>query len=484
MNKNLAYFRLIQSSVILAIILMLFTGCSNVVGEDGTIAVTGLTLSQSILNMTVGGEDKILYAIVLPINATNKEVVWDSSNKAAATVINGTVTAVGTGTSDIIVTTEDGYFMATCKVTVTLAIIGSIPVNGVTLNKSTLNLIVGGAGEQLTATVSPGNATNKGVFWDSSNKAVATVNNGTVTAVSPGTSEITVTTAERGFTAKCTVTVIPGIVPVSGIALNKNTLSLTAGGSGEKLTATVSPYDATNKAVIWGSSNSNIAAVEDGMVSPVSEGTANITVTTANGMFTATCIVTVSLGAGGAVAVTGVTLDRNTLDMIVGGATERLIAAINPSTATNKAVAWDSSNSAVATVNNGTVTAVGPGTAVITVITLNGGFTASCTVTVIKNINFGVKFVWESNGIVLTAEVSESSLLVSENPLVVKEGAVVKITAPNSFSTYEWRVGMEVISTENTCLFNAETASAKPYVINLLVGNPEKGTSIEITVQE
>jgi len=83
----------------------------------------------------------------------------------------------------------------------------TIAVTGVTLNKSEVTLIVG-AQESLTATVQPSNATDKNVLWTSSNNAVATVNNGVVTTMIPGTATINVITQDGGKTASCNVSVL------------------------------------------------------------------------------------------------------------------------------------------------------------------------------------------------------------------------------------------------------------------------------------
>ena len=81
----------------------------------------------------------------------------------------------------------------------------TVNVSSVSLNKNTLSLLEGDS-ELLTVTVSPENATNKSVNWKSSDTAVATVDAGKVTAVKAGTATITVTTADGGKTASCTVT--------------------------------------------------------------------------------------------------------------------------------------------------------------------------------------------------------------------------------------------------------------------------------------
>ncbi|WXJ91295.1 hypothetical protein MTCOM_02530 [Moorella thermoacetica] len=181
-------------------------------------------------------------------------------------------------------------------------------------------------------------------------------------------------------------------VKVTGVSLDRNTLSLSV-GSTVQLKATVSPDNATNKEVTWSTSDEKIATVDDqGNVKGVAAGTATITVTTADGSFTDTCEVTVvrrSGGGGGGggggsstVSVTGVSLDKTSLTMTVG-ATAQLTATVTPSNATNKSVTWSSDKTAVATVDaSGKITAVAPGTATITVKTADGGYTATCVVTV------------------------------------------------------------------------------------------------------
>ncbi len=173
----------------------------------------------------------------------------------------------------------------------------TVAVTGVTLDKPSIS-IVEGQSDQLKATVAPANATNKKVSWDSSDKSIATVSDGVVTAVKAGTATVTVTTQDGGFKATCQVTVTaksvdPGTIAVTGVSLDKTTLSLEEGAT-DQLTATVSPADATNKDVMWSSSDEGVATVKDGLVTAIKAGTATITVTTQDGSFTATCQVTVT----------------------------------------------------------------------------------------------------------------------------------------------------------------------------------------------
>jgi uncharacterized protein YjdB len=248
-------------------------------------------------------------------------------------------------------------------------------VTGVSLNYSSLDLGIGQTAT-LTPAIAPANATNTAVTWSSSDASKATVSNGLITAVAPGTATITVKTADGNKTATCNVTIVASVVNVIGVSLSPTSLNLTAGQTGN-LTATVAPANATNRAVIWESSNPNVASVNgEGVVTASDSGTATITVRTADGNKTATCAVTVTI------PVTGVSLSQTSLNLTVGGSPHTLTAAIAPANATNAAVTWSSSDTSKATVNNGVVTAVAPGTATITVRTADGNRTATCAVTV------------------------------------------------------------------------------------------------------
>ncbi|SPF49076.1 exported hypothetical protein [Candidatus Desulfosporosinus infrequens] len=271
--------------------------------SDRTIAVTGLTLNQPTLALITGGANGILTATVAPNNATDQLVTWSSSNTSVATVVGGIVTPLTSGTTTITATTHDGGIKATSVVTVSAGT--TVAVTGLTLNQPTLALTTGGANGTLVATVIPSNATNKVVTWATSNAAVATVVSGEVTPVGTGTATITATTQDGGIKATSVVTVSSGttthgghggnsIVAVTGLTLDQPTLALTTGGANGTLVATVAPSNATNKVVTWTTSNASVATVVNGVVTPVSAGTATITATTQNGGMTATSVVTVS----------------------------------------------------------------------------------------------------------------------------------------------------------------------------------------------
>ena len=266
-----------------------------------------------------------------------------------------------------------------------------VKVTGVSLNKTTLNLLVGTT-STLAADVNPANAADRKVSWSSSDPAVAAVDeNGTVTAAAAGRATITVKTADGGFTADCEVNVTEETIALTGIRIDREELTLTEGDTAALIVSMV-PENATEQKTVFGSSDENVVTVDpNGKITAIGAGTATVTASTEDGAFTAACQVTVEAKP----VVTSVSLNVTTLELVVGR-TAVLEPGFVPEDAQNKDVTWSSSNEAAATVDeNGKVTAVAAGTAVITVTTAEGGLTAECTVTVtdkteISNNTFSV----------------------------------------------------------------------------------------------
>ena len=259
-----------------------------------------------------------------------------------------------------------------------------ISVLDVTLDKDRITIVCFGESEQLLATVTPTDANNRSITWESGDEAVATVDdNGLVTATGRGNCEITVTTVDGGKTAKCVVT-IPDpdpdmiCVPVTGISLDETELTLNLNDKWQ-LNPTVIPSDATQKNVTWKTSNADVVSVTyNGLITARGYGESDITVSTFNSTHSATCHVTVPR------LVTSVKLDNNTLTLPVG-TTRILYATVLPTAANNKEVIWSSDKPSVGDVDeNGKVTAKATGTAIITVTTVDGGFTSTCEVTVVE----------------------------------------------------------------------------------------------------
>ncbi len=175
---------------------IVFASCEK---KAENVAVSSVTLGEPSLTLAPAATATLSYE-VLPAEATNKNVTWESSNNNVATVADGVVTAVGVGETIITVRTEDMNKTATCTVTV------AVGVTGIALNPSTLDLYIEDT-ETLAVEFTPAEATNKNVTWTSSQTAIATVADGVVTAVAPGEAVITATTEDGGKTATCTVTV-------------------------------------------------------------------------------------------------------------------------------------------------------------------------------------------------------------------------------------------------------------------------------------
>ncbi|WP_414733977.1 leucine-rich repeat protein [Acetobacterium carbinolicum] len=250
------------------------------------VPVTGLTISAAPIALIVGEKGQ-LSATVTPANATNKGVLWYSLDPTVATVdaATGVITAVAPGTAIMQGKTEDGSFTNTCSVTVT-----PVQVEKVTLNQDSLSVAVAKTA-QLIATVTPTNAADKTLTWSSNDESIATVDaNGMVTGNKKGTAIITVTSVDGAKVASCTVNVIQ---PVTGIKLQPSLKTL---GIGMKfqLPVTVEPADASNMALNFTSNNPSVATVdENGLITALSVGNFIITVRSADGSCSESCIMNV-----------------------------------------------------------------------------------------------------------------------------------------------------------------------------------------------
>lgn len=338
--------------------------------EKVEINKTSLTL--------IKGDVEQLTATVYPMDAKDTNVYWTSANRNIATVDNdGNVTGIAGGETVITARSSDATVYAQCKVKV------DVPVDNIVLNQKEVTMLQNEV-YILAPIISPEDATVKEVQWSSSNKDVVRVTeDGLLIGLQQGRAIVTALIKDDygTHTATCTV-VLPEsmLVDVTEVRLNKSKMTLEK-GTRETLTATIFPDDATNKSLVWTSSNKNVAIVNaNGRVTGLSAGKATITVTTVNAGETATCEVTVTEQA--AVEVTGVRLNSSSLSM-EKGQSQVLSATITPSNSSNQNVTWTSNNENVIVVNqNGKVTAIGEGTAVVTVRTEDGGYTASCNIRV------------------------------------------------------------------------------------------------------
>ena len=258
------------------------------------IVTKGVFLDFTELKLTAG-ESATLTATIVP--EENCTVEWTSSDNAVAIVDNnGKVTAVAAGTA--VITAKAGEKVATCEV-----IVEAIPVSGITLNYTSVELVVGET-LKLVATVTPDNALDKTVTWSSSNASVVSVDEkGNVTVLKTGRT-VTITATAGNCTARCTIKVSKA-VEVEGVTLSQTEANLFVGET-LALFATITPNNATNKTITWATSNNSVASVDsNGVITAVAEGTA--TITAKAGDKEATCIVTVSIPDG----VEQLTIDKS-----------------------------------------------------------------------------------------------------------------------------------------------------------------------------
>ncbi|MBR6396948.1 MAG: Ig-like domain-containing protein [Lachnospiraceae bacterium] len=333
--------------------------------------VTGVEIEDERITIDKG-EEYQLTANVLPDNASNTNVIWESENTEIATVDeDGVVTGRQGGATLITATTEEGGMKAVCLVTVKEKIVS------LKMNKSTYKLGLGKK-YQLEATSSNKTATDQTYTWVSSDPDICSVNqSGIIKGLKLGYATITAY-ANDGSDAEaaCEVRVIN---QATNITLNTSVMNMIVGDN-RTLKATLKPSNVTYKKPKFTSDNTAVAIVDtDGKVTAVGAGTCNITARPKdNSGLKAVCVVMVR----NAVPATGLTLSQTEVTLGVG-AKETITYSIKPVDSTDK-VTWSTNNKNIASVgkSNGVITAKAPGVAVVTAKTTSGK-TAQVKVTVV-----------------------------------------------------------------------------------------------------
>ncbi len=348
----------------------------NVVVGYSTITVrqpvTSITLSENTISASLSLKQIQLRATVYPENAENKNIIWSTTDKTKATVNNnGLVTLVKAGTVTIIATSEDNAAaVAYCNINILT------PVASVSLDETKKTMYVGQTA-RLSYSVMPSTSTNNAVSWTSSNTSVATVDTGgLVTAKAVGSSIIILRTLDGGYSVFCTLTVKQ---VATGIKFDVSDLKLKT-GEAYTIKTTLAPAGSTDNGLVWESSDTKVAIVDDnGKVTAKSSGSAIIMAKTEAGG-TAYCKVTVTQGVKGLV----LNFAEKT---IYKGEKFELVVSVSPTTASELAVTWKSSNTKVATISDkGVVSGLIGGVSVITCTTKDGGYSATCVVTVKESV--------------------------------------------------------------------------------------------------
>lgn len=447
-----------------------FTAYCNV--KVGT-PVTGISLDPREFTLETIGSSFTVKPVISPEDASDLGVVWESADtKVVSVASDGTVTAIGPGTTTVKATTNDGSFTSNCVVSV------KSPAQHVSLDKTSLKLLEGESGK-LTATVYPLNSTQKTLTWVSDHPDVASVDNeGNVTARKAGAATVTVKVAEN-VTAVCKVTVISR---VTGISLSETTVELKPGET-HQLTATVLPQNASNAEVTWYSDKESVATVSQlGLVTGVGPGETTVHAVTTDGGKMASCLVKVGT------PVKGITLSVSSKTLYVGDPSLDISATLTPANATDKSLEWSSSDPEVASIAPGAalravIKPLKPGKTTITATTKDGGFTASCEVTVKRHVS-GVSlnkasltlYVGETESLAATVapeDASDKTVAWSSDNSAVASVSNGKVTA-NKPGTAVIKVVTNDLSKEAACTVtvkrHAESVELSQKEIKLYLG--------------
>jgi len=370
--------------------------------ELADLPVKSVQLDKTSIKIAVGTSEK-LQATVVPLAASNREVLWHSSNNSIVTVDGaGVITAVSSGSATITATTKEGNKKDYCYVSVV------VPVESLTFNEKTV-IIPAGTTEQLAAAISPENATNKTIKWSSNAPSVATVDNlGNVTARAVGVTSIYATSEDGEKTDSCQV-----IVPSYGVSLGQtrnHTFSAMTVGYSSLTPLSVTVRNTGNvptgalSVLLEGENPSSFTVNPSTMQSiETNNATRTFTVGPKHGLPVGTYTATVSVSGENIekksfnvsftvnpVKVSKVTMSPTTASLVVGG-TRTLTATISPSNATNQTILWSSSDDSIATVNQaGEVLAVDAGKATIAATSEDGNMSATCVVTVSEPPRYGI----------------------------------------------------------------------------------------------
>lgn len=318
-----------------------------------------------------------LSCTVTPDLSLKNNLVWESSDSSVVTVDNtGMVEGIKEGCAIIMVKTKDGSKLAFCRVAVKDAAVTSLSLSQTEL------VLKSGETASLEAVAAPEDAENKNIVWSCSEPAVATVENGRVTACSPGTAYILAFTEEGGFTASCKVTVSKQ--ELTGIALSQ-TMEMQLGKTA-LLEARLMPAGAGYASLLWSSDNPAVVSAEEktGLLTAMGEGTAQITVCTGDGRYSATCTVSVLPGTEQEILVSELIPGAYNPSMGLGSDCQLAVTCL-PEDATDKSIYWISSDETIATVSqDGMVSSHGTGPVTITAIAGSSGVTTSFTIQVVS----------------------------------------------------------------------------------------------------
>ena len=396
--------------------------------------VKNITLSETSGTLNIG-DSRTIIATTGPTKVNNDEIVWQSNNTKVATVENGKITAISSGSAIITAKyKKDENIRAEYK----LNVIANITKITLSETSGTLNV---GESKAITAKTEPNSVDQNEIKWQSSDTKVATVENGKITAVASGNATIIAKyIKDESIKAEYKLTVVN---KVTSIKINKNSVTLDISGkkysNTENLTANITP-DIKNKNVMWtikGTDEKVVKLEQSGKISALKNGTATI-VASCDGA-SDECTVKVITSP------TGIKLNKS--NIMIGcnnGDKVQLKATISPTNADSdsRKISWTSSNDSIATVSsNGTISAKKGGIVTITATDING-HKATCKITIYKVDSNGYKLFYDSNGKLLDGRtnynISDVSKKADEAKIYSGTNAIIKTIGYEN--KYDYRI--------------------------------------------
>ena len=385
------------------------------------------------LNM-VKGELYTVTTTIDPADATDPTLTWTSQNQSVATVQGGVITAVGVGTTSVIVSGGDAE-----PVAILVNVRNRLESIAFEQEEYTLKM---GDTKPLSVIFTPSEDVNTNLSWSSSNENIVTVDEqGNITGVAEGMAMITCVAEDLGVThaITCLIHVVEADVLATDFTIRPESSTMYVGGT-LQLQAVFTPETATNQNVVWSSSDTTRATVdENGLVSAIAEGSVSITAvysdTTDGEPWIRTCNITITPAP---IPVTGVTVSPSSAEVFIGN-TLKLEVTVQPENASNKNVVFESSDTSIATVDSeGVVTGVASGGAVIVCRTEDGNHYATCNVTVIQGVTLqlnpsereiAVGKSFKIKKVVSPGTAKKAATWTSSNEKVAKVNSKGKVTA-------------------------------------------------------
>ena len=427
---------------------------------------------------------------------TGRPVAWSSSDPAVATVdgSTGIVTGVAAGTVQISATSEGKTGSSTLQVTAPAGNPGNpgsppppppppppSPVATVAVSLTSSNIVVGGSaqGTATTKDASGNVLTGRTVTWTSSDPSIAAVSSsGLVSGVAAGTATITATS--EGKTGTASITVAPVPVATVSVSLTASSILISANAQATAITRDATGAVLTGRAIAWSSSNTSVATVSStGLVTGIAAGSATIRATSEGQTGGAT--ITITVPPPTPVATVTVALSASS---IVNGATTQATATTTDASGnvlTGRAIAWSTSNAAVATVSaSGLVTGVGAGAATITATSEGKSGGATVTVTLVPVATVSVSLGASSVVIGLTIQATATARDASGTVLT---GRAVTWSSSNTSVATVTSAGVVTGVTAGTATITATSEGKTGSATVTVTAPPPVATQLVVTTQ-